>query len=147
MANTTTRNRATRKAPAKTAAKTAKTPAKESPERSTRRGDRRSDRPAATPDTRPAVRFHHDGQPMPDSQNRLSSLAWGFTRGLDGERPRISVTELRKLLADAGVPDPKSAPWSVKLANGITIAAKVERPAKANGAKPAKATTRKRSTT
>jgi len=138
MATNTTRKRAIRKAPAKTPAKSAA----KTPERSTAgTKDGRSASPAT-----PAVRFHHDGQPMPDSQNRLSSLAWGFTRGLDGERPRISVTDLRAVLADAGVSDVKSA-WSVKLANGITLSAKIERPAKANGAKPAKATTRKRSTT
>lgn len=62
------------------------------------------------------VRFFHDGRPMPDSQNKLSSVAWYFTKGIGGKNvERIGVDELKKVLAKAGVSEPTTTHWSVKL--------------------------------
>lgn len=73
------------------------------------------------------VRFLIDGKPMPDSQNKLSSVAWYHTAGVlkdrhDEDRKRITVEELREILAGVGVKDPSNeVGWVVELANGKTI--------------------------
>lgn len=71
------------------------------------------------------VRFVVDGKPMPDSQNKLSSVAWYHTAGVCGDdSPRCSVTELRKILADVRPPivDPSNeVGWTVTLSNGKEV--------------------------
>lgn len=69
------------------------------------------------------VRFLHDGKPMPDSQNKLSSVAWYHTKGVLSEgSARMGVPALRQLLADEGVTDPaNTAGWTVTLPNGVVI--------------------------
>lgn len=71
------------------------------------------------------VRFVIDGKPMPDSQNKLSSVAWYHTAGVCGDdSPRCSVTELRAILADCKPPivDPSNeVGWEVELSNGKTV--------------------------
>ena len=63
-------------------------------------------------------------EPMPDSQNKLASVAYYHTRNIVDGAPRISTDALRKILADAGVPEPEAAPWGpVTLANGVVLAA------------------------
>lgn len=72
-----------------------------------------------------SVRFLIDGKPMPDSQNKLSSVAWYHTAGVCGDdSPRCSVTELRAILADCKPPivDPSNeVGWEVELSNGKTV--------------------------
>jgi hypothetical protein len=72
------------------------------------------------------VRYLHDGQPMPDSQNKLSSVAWYHTRNVVAGQRRIPAGDLAALLAKAGVADPKQPGWSVKLPNGVEISAVVD---------------------
>lgn len=75
----------------------------------------------------PTVRFYRNGKPQPDSQNRISSLAYGFTRNLDGDRPRIPGPALREIIVNTtGVADPEHEPWALVLANGEALEAKVE---------------------
>lgn len=77
--------------------------------------------------TTPGLRFFHDDQPMPDSQNKLSSVAWYYTRGCDttDQARRISTGELKAILSDAGITDPTTTEWEHTLPNGTTLAAKV----------------------
>lgn len=69
------------------------------------------------------VRFMVNGAPMPDSQNKLSSVAWYHTKGVGGEDVvRISAADLRAMIVAAGVADPSNTPgWSFTLANGKVI--------------------------
>lgn len=68
------------------------------------------------------VRFHHDDKPLPDSQNKISSVAYYFTKGIDGDDPRISTIALRDILTTAGVEDIEGKPWGpVTLANGVKL--------------------------
>ena len=70
------------------------------------------------------VRYSHDGKPCSDSQNRLSSCAWFFTRGISEATPdRIGVAELVEVLATLGVTDPREPGWSVELPNGVRLSA------------------------
>lgn len=69
------------------------------------------------------VRFMVNGAPMPDSQNKLSSVAWYHTKGVGGEDVvRISAADLRAMIVAEGVADPSNtAGWSFTLANGKVI--------------------------
>lgn len=73
------------------------------------------------------VRFFHDGRPMPDSQNKFSSLAWFFTKGVDGDSERVSTEALRSLVVKANEgldgANVEQAEWSITLSNGITLRA------------------------
>lgn len=80
----------------------------------------RADKPARTITT-PGLRWYHDGKPMPDSQNKLSSVAWYYTKGVGhADSPRLSSGEFKALLAKSGIADP-GAEFTLKLSNGITI--------------------------
>lgn len=70
-----------------------------------------------------AVQFTHDGKPIAVSQNKLSSVAWFYTKPLGDHGGRMSTSQLKALLASEGVDDPFTPGWSVKLDNGITIGA------------------------
>lgn len=75
---------------------------------------------------RPAVRFFHDGKPMPDSQNKLASVAYQFTKGIGGaDVKRIGTADLVALLAKAGITDPAGSAWEHTLPNGVKIEARV----------------------
>lgn len=69
------------------------------------------------------VRFMVNGAPMPDSQNKLSSVAWYHTKGVGGEDVvRISASALREMIVASGVADPSNTVgWSFTLANGKVI--------------------------
>lgn len=75
------------------------------------------------------VRFHRGDdpealRPMPDSQNKLASVAYYHTANINGDDPRIPTEQLRKMLADAGVDDPEGKPWGpLTLPNGVTLKA------------------------
>lgn len=72
------------------------------------------------------IRFFHDGRPMPDSQNSISSLAYYFTRDIEGEAPRISTAALVDILTkESGKSDLRSSSWDVTLPNGVALAARV----------------------
>lgn len=70
-----------------------------------------------------SVRFSHDGKPMPDSQNKISSVAYYFTKGIDGDAPRISTGALVELLGSLGVTEVETSEWSVTLPNGVVLSA------------------------
>jgi hypothetical protein len=67
------------------------------------------------------IRFTHDGKPVAPSQNKLSSVAWFYTKNLGKGGGRMKVTEFKALLAKLGVADPMAPGWAVKLPNGITV--------------------------
>lgn len=60
---------------------------------------------------------------LSDQNNRFSDLAWNYTKGIDGDAPRISAKDLRALLAENGITEPTTTEWTFKLSNGITIGA------------------------
>lgn len=77
-----------------------------------------------------AVRFMRssatgdDLKPMPDSQNKLASVAYYHTAGINGDDPRIPTDQLRQWLADHDVPDPEGTPWGpLTLPNGVMLQA------------------------
>lgn len=72
-----------------------------------------------------AVQFTHDGKAIAASQNKLSSVAWFYTKPLGNGGGRMITSQLKALLASKGVDDPFTPGWSVKLDNGITIGAVV----------------------
>ena len=74
--------------------------------------------------------FMDDLKPMPDSQNKLSSVAYYHTRGvkawneLDESLPRCTTETLRSLLVHHGVTDPETTTWGpVMLPNGVWLGA------------------------
>lgn len=67
------------------------------------------------------IHFTHDGKLVSATQNKLSSVAWFYTKPLGAGGGRLKVGELRELLRTLGVEDPMKPGWSVKLANGITL--------------------------
>lgn len=69
------------------------------------------------------IRFTHDGKLVAASQNKLSSVAWFYTKPLGAGGGRMKVKELLDLLKKLGVADPNSAGWSVELPNGVTLGA------------------------
>lgn len=63
-------------------------------------------------------------KPMPDSQNKLASVAYYHTAEVEPGEPRISTAALRTILANEGVDEPEAAPWGpVTLSNGVVLAA------------------------
>lgn len=83
----------------------------------------------------PAIRFFRDGKPMPDSQNKLASVAYQCTAGLYEDTDRITTGELVALLAKAGVTDPGATSWDVTLPNDRTLSARIAGDRKAVPAK------------
>lgn len=69
------------------------------------------------------IRFTHDGKLVSATQNKLSSVAWFYTKPLGKGGGRMKVAELKKLLAELGVSDPMTPGWSVKLPNEVTLGA------------------------
>lgn len=69
------------------------------------------------------VTFTKDGKAVGTSQQRLSSMAYWYTKGIDGDSPRVSVARFREVLAELGVTDPETTTWAVTLPNGIKIGA------------------------
>ncbi len=91
----------------------------------------RAKKATTTPRVAQSVDYFHDGKACPASQNRLSSLAWYYTKGIDGDEPRISAAALVILLKKAGVENPTTTAWKVELPNGVTLQAKARKAAKA----------------
>jgi hypothetical protein len=73
----------------------------------------------------PGHRFFRNDRPFSDSDNTLSSVAYQCTKGLDGERKRISTSELETLLKAAGIENPRTDVWEHTLANGIKLSARI----------------------
>lgn len=67
------------------------------------------------------VRFFHDDKPMPNSQNKLSSVAYYFTKGIKRGADRITTDDLRAILTKAGVANPANTEWELTLANGVKL--------------------------
>lgn len=70
----------------------------------------------------PKASFAYNGTPAPDGRG-LSYIAWAFTKGIDGAAPRLSLADLKALLAKAGITDPEHMTWEHELPNGVTITA------------------------
>jgi len=68
-----------------------------------------------------AVQFFHDGRPLPASQNKLSTVAYDYTKGIKADSPRLTTNELRVLLAERGIDDPNEPGWECMLPNGIVL--------------------------
>ena len=63
-------------------------------------------------------------RPMPDSQNKLASVAYYPTAGLMPGQPRCSTHHLRAILWNAGIKAPEAAPWGpITLDNGVVLQA------------------------
>lgn len=103
----------------------------------------------------PSVRWTHNGEPVTDSMNKLSTMAYFFTKDLGGKgSKRIGAADFRKVLAKLGVEDPEHTTFEVTLPNGITVGAvhngtgpatRADKPTKRTPAKatPAKSTTKR----
>jgi hypothetical protein len=75
------------------------------------------------------VQYFKDGRAIPASQNKLSSMAYYFSRGLDGDKPRIGTAEFVAVIAKATKLEPSkvtTSSFDCKLPNGIVIAARVK---------------------
>lgn len=66
------------------------------------------------------LRFFHDDKPQPDNQNKLSTMAYDYTRKVDGDTPRVSTARLREILAGLGVAD-TAKPFKATLPNGVVL--------------------------
>lgn len=74
--------------------------------------------------TASTVRFTHDGVAVSDSMNKLSTLAWFFTKKIGGDDvKRLGVSAFRDVLKGLGVSDPEHTTWQVELPNGVTVGA------------------------
>lgn len=72
----------------------------------------------------PTVRYTRNGEPVTDSVNKLSTIAYHFTRGIASKQSkRLSAADFRKLLTKLGVTDPEHTTWQVELPNGVVIGA------------------------
>jgi hypothetical protein len=70
------------------------------------------------------VRFVRNGEPMPDSQNKLASVAYYHTKDVEPGADRCTTGRLREILAEAGVAAPEAEPWGpVTLSNGVVLQA------------------------
>lgn len=70
------------------------------------------------------IRYYHDDKPMPDSQNKMSSVAYYFTKGLEDGKARLGTKDFVTLLNTVGVQDVSAVPWTVTLANGVVVSAR-----------------------
>lgn len=87
------------------------------------------------------VRYTRNGEPVRDSMNRLSTLAYFITAGIAGPKsPRVGAAEFRAVLSQLGVEDPEGTTWDVVLPNGQRVGATQpgDKPAPAAKAAPAK---------
>lgn len=66
------------------------------------------------------LRFFHDDKPQPDNQNKLSTMAYDYTRKVDGDTPRVSTARLREILAGLGIDD-AAKPFKCTLPNGVVL--------------------------
>lgn len=79
---------------------------------------------ARAPKTPEGAVFYKDGKPL--ARHNLSFAAWSATKGIGGEGvARIGVVELKAVLAKAGVAEPETTSFSVKLPNGVVLAAEM----------------------
>lgn len=84
-------------------------------------GGRKSKKAARAEVQGVTVRFFHDDKPMPNSQNKLSSVAYYFTKGIKRGADRITTDDLRAILTKAGVANPANTEWELTLANGVKL--------------------------
>lgn len=81
--------------------------------------------PVAAPAVAPQL--FANGKPIAASQNKLSSVAYYSTKGIDESRPaRCSTARLLEVLAGLGVASPGSTSWDVTLPNGILLSSRVD---------------------
>lgn len=72
------------------------------------------------------LRFHRNGRPLASSRgSQFACLAYFYTKGVDGNRPRITTGELRAILTAAGITDPTTTEWEHTLPNGVTLSARI----------------------
>lgn len=122
---------AAKKAPAKATAK--KAPAKKaSPAKATARPAKKATpakKVAAPVVEAPAapvfVQLYAHGRAIAASQNKISSVAYYSTKGID-DLPRVTTARLVELLAAEGVTSPTTTSWDVVLPNGVKLSARVE---------------------
>jgi hypothetical protein len=76
---------------------------------------------------KPVMQYVIDGRPITNpSVNNLANIAYFYTKGVDGERARINVKELKALIEKLGFKgDPKAEVFSVTLPNGKVLSAEV----------------------
>lgn len=114
------------KTPTKAKKPATKAVAKKAPAKTTAK--RVEAKPAPTPKParqKVAVQFYKNGRAVNPGDNCLSSLAWFFTKGIDGDR-RLKSAELRALLTEKlGHGELESTSWDLLLPNGITLSARV----------------------
>lgn len=79
---------------------------------------------------KPVLQYYHDGQPISPYQNKLSSIAYWYTKGIDDGKPRIPAKRFMALLIALGVENPRAQAFSVELPNGIVISATVQKDGK-----------------
>lgn len=85
-----------------------------------RNGGRR--RRSANPRKTATVTYYRYGVQVQESMNKLSTLAWFFTKNITSPG-RLGANGLRKVLADLGVTEPETTTWRVVLPNGEDIGA------------------------
>lgn len=62
------------------------------------------------------VHFTRDGKRVPDSQNRLSRVAFYFTKGLGRDGSRLTVGELRdEVRRQTKITDPEREAWDITI--------------------------------
>jgi hypothetical protein len=80
--------------------------------------------PKAAKKKKVLIQYFHDGEPISFHQNKISSIAYWYTKNINGPEP-LTAADFRELLASKfGVTDPKTA-FDVTLPNDIRITAKV----------------------
>jgi hypothetical protein len=73
------------------------------------------------------IQYYRNGNPITNpSMNKLSGIAYFYTRGID-DLPRVTTERLSQILADLGVTDPRAQFDEVELPNGTRISATVGR--------------------
>lgn len=85
---------------------------------------------------KPVLQYYHDGMPISEYQNKLSSIAFWYTKGIEGATKNSAGHESMKakpfvaLLHALGVENPRTEAFSVELPNGIVISATVQKDGK-----------------
>lgn len=77
-----------------------------------------------TPRVAQTVRFHHDGRPVSDAQNKISSVAYWYTKHIESDdSPRMSTAALKAMLIETGIKADEltTTEWEVELPNGIVL--------------------------
>ena len=83
---------------------------------------------------KPVLQYYHDGQPMSEDQNKLSSIAYWYTENIPGAKypgkRGIGGKALVALLKELGIENPRTEAFKVTLPNGIVLSATVQKDGK-----------------